>query len=339
MKTLEEMVGARLAVGLAGPAVSDEELATLRRIRVRNLIAFSRNVVSAEQFRSLVRRLEAALGDRVLVLVDHEGGRIVRFGEGVEGVTRFPDALTVGRTRQPDDVERQGAVEAEELKRLGIRVNLAPCADVLEPSSDPVIGDRAYGSDPTLVAALVAARIRGLQSHGVAACAKHFPGLGAVPSDPHRVLPTIRLSAAQMERHLAPFHAAIEAGVAMIMSSHVCYPSLGDPEGLPATYSHRIIQTLLRGRMGYSGVVVTDDLEMGALRGASGSLGAVAVRAAAAGHDLLLIGSASAAALAAHAALTAAYGRGALPRGDAETSVERIEMLRRRFFSHDSCSP
>jgi beta-N-acetylhexosaminidase len=263
-------------------------------------------------------------------MVDHEGGRVVRFERGV---TRFPDARTVGRSQGPEDVARQGRVEAEELSRLGVRVNLAPCVDVVAEGSDPIIGDRSYGSDPARVSELAVARIQGLQSHGVAACAKHFPGLGAVPRDPHKVLPTIPLNRAAMERvHLVPFRAVIEAGVAMIMSSHVCYPGLGEPAGLPATFSPRLIRSLLRTTMRYDGLILTDDLEMGALR-AFGTMGEAAVRATEAGHDILLICSDLAAAKEALSSLRAAYQGGRLPIAELERSVARLERVKRKFLA------
>ena len=248
------------------------------------------------------------------------------------GVTQFPDARTVGETQDPEAVERQGTVEAEELKRLGVHLNLAPCVDVFVEGSDAVIGDRSYGSDPTRVGALAVARIRGLQSHGVAACAKHFPGLGAVPRDPHKLLPTISLDRSTMERvHLPPFRAAIAAGVASVMSSHVCYPGLGDPPGLPATFSAPLIRGLLRETLQFRGVIMTDDLEMGALR-SFGSIGEAAVRATLAGHDLLLICSDLHAAEEACSMLRQAYQSGRLDSAVLEASVERAAKLRKKFL-------
>jgi beta-N-acetylhexosaminidase len=291
-------------------------------------VAFSRNFISPERFRRLLHHLEEALGRRLLVMVDHEGGRVVRFGQGV---TRFPDAMTAGATQNPEAIERQGTVEAEELRRLGVGVNLAPCVDVVVEDSDPVIGDRSYGPDPVQVAALSVARIRGLQSHGVAACAKHFPGLGAVPRDPHKTLPTIPLEWDVMERvHLTPFYAAVEAGVAMVMSSHVCYPAFGDPPGLPATFSPALIRGLLRKTMRFSGLILTDDLEMGALR-TFGTIGDAAVRATEAGHDLLLICSGLAAAQEAVTTLRKAYQSGRLDQVELEASAESVSRLRQQF--------
>ena len=326
---LDELIGARLAVGIPGPDASDEVIERMRATRAQSLVVFSRNFTSPEQFTRLLRRLEETLQQRLLVMVDHEGGRIIRFANGV---TRFPDAMTLGKTQGPDAVERQGCVEAEELRRLGVHVNLAPCVDVFVEGSDPVIGDRSYGPDPVQVSALAVARIRGLQSQGVAACAKHFPGLGAIQRDPHKTLPTISLDwAAMRAAHLLPFGAAIRAGVAMVMSSHVCYPALGDPPGLPATFSRSLIRTLLRETLRFSGPILTDDLEMGALR-TFGSIGDACVRATEAGHDLLLSCSDLVAAHSALLTLRQAYQSGRLDQAELEASVNRLSTVRRKFL-------
>ncbi|MBI3010019.1 MAG: hypothetical protein HYY57_03435, partial [Candidatus Omnitrophica bacterium] len=189
-----------------------------------------------------------------------------------------------------------------------------------------IIGDRSYGSDPEEVSGLGAARIHGLQGHGIAACAKHFPGLGCVPKDPHRVLPTIETSWEEMEEiHLAPFQKAIEEKVAMVMSSHVCYPGLGEPGNLPATFSRHLIHGLLRERFHFNGLILTDDLEMGALR-QLGSMGELAIRATEAGHDLLLICSDLDAACQAAEKLRIAYQNGRLSVEDLRVTATRFEQ-------------
>ena len=326
---VDELIGARLAVGIPGPAATGEVIEQLRRTHAQSLVVFSRNFTSPEQFRQLLRRLEEAVEQRFLVMADHEGGRVIRFGSGV---TRFPDALTMGR-EGADAVERQGKVEAEELRGLGVHVNLAPCVDVIAEGADPVIGDRSYGSDPLPVGACGVARIHGLQSSGVAACAKHFPGLGAVPRDPHTILPTIPLDWATMERiHLPPFREAISAGVAMVMSSHVCYPALGDPPLLPATFSPRLIRGVLRERLRFHGPILTDDLEMGALR-TFGTVAEAAVRATEAGHDLLLICSNLSAAEEALSALRHAYQSGRLDAAELQVGAEKVAQLRQKFLA------
>ena len=325
------LIGMRLAVGLPGLEPTDDVIAHLRAIQAKSLVLFERNVTSPHQLTHLIQRLEEALGWRLLVMVDHEGGRVIRFQTAV---TRFPDALAVGRTATPPELERQGAVEAEELRRLGVHVNLAPCVDVLVEGSDPIIGDRSYGSDPTRVSQLGVARIRGLQSHGVAACAKHFPGLGAVPRDPHKTFSDIVLDRETLEGvHLAPFRAAIEADVAMVMSSHVRYVAWGDPEGRPATFSSNIIRSLLRAGMRFAGLILTDDLAMGAIR-EQWSVGPAAVRAVQAGHDLLLICSEDLALQKeAFASLRQAYHEGRLDdEAELKASAARISRCRARWI-------
>jgi beta-N-acetylhexosaminidase len=326
--SLEQQIGAQLAVGFQGTTATPELIEQLARTQAQSLVLFSRNFVSSEQLVHLLEELEAGVGRRLLVMVDHEGGRIVRFRR-TPALTEFPDALTVGRSQRLPQIEQQGRTEARELRALGIQVNLAPCVDVLAEGADPIIGDRSYGSDSALVTACAMARIRGLQDgkEKVAACAKHFPGLGAVPRDPHKRLPTITLKRWAMEPHWLPFQAAIEAGVATIMSSHVCYPGLGEPAGLPATFSPRLIHGLLRERFHFKGPILTDDLEMGALQ-AFGGIGEIAVRAVEAGHDLLLICSNLSWAEEALAGLKHAYTSKRLSRQGLEASLVRLKKLR-----------
>ena len=331
-RSLEELVGAQLIVGLPGTTLSSDVAEHLRAIRAGGVIAFERNYESPEQFRRLVGQLEEALERSPVVMVDHEGGRIVRF---TSGLTRFLDPLAIGQTQPPADVERQGTIEARELRALGVHVNLAPCVDVIVEGSDPVIGNRSYGNDPHRVAVLATARIRGLQAGGVAACAKHFPGLGAVPKDPHTHLPTVHLDWPAMRAcHLIPFQAALQAGVATVMSSHVCYPKLDSTPRTPATFSRRLIQGLLRDELGFQGLVVTDDLEMGALQDLC-EIGEAAVRSVEAGHDILLICHALEHQRRAFSALCQAYRQGRLQVKELEPRAERI----RRLSEQKSCSP
>lgn len=325
MPTLEQLVGATLIVGLPGTRLTNEVTEHLRTIHAGGFIPFARNFESPEQFRALVRSFNDVCGRELLVMVDHEGGRVVRFSSGV---TCFPDALTVGDTQSPDDVRRQGQIEAEELRALGVHVNLAPCVDVLVEGSDPVIGHRSYGHDAKRVAEFGVARIQGLQGNGVAACAKHFPGLGAVPKDPHKQLPTVTLDLESMRAvHLVPFVAAIHAGVASVMSSHVCYPKLDPTPAMPATFSKRLVHELLRSELGFQGLLLSDDLEMGALRELC-PIGEAAVRAVEAGHDVLLICSDPALQRQVFEALCAAYGAGRLSVTQLERSVARLDGLR-----------
>src|SRR5919109_1267186 len=293
-------------IGLKGPAVDDADIRLFRDTRAAGLILYRRNFESPEQLLKLLDALESALGRRLLVSTDHEGGRIVMLGRGV---TIFPDNLAVGTAGEETFAYKEGLIEARELRRLGVDLNLGPCLDVLTDRYSPNIGIRSYGKDPALVARYGVARIRGMAKGGVSACPKHFPGKGHSPLDAHLRLPTIDSDWDEMQRvHLVPFFEAIAAGVECVMTSHPVYPRL-DPVGVPATFSRLIVEDYLRGQVGFRGVIVSDDLEMGAVSETT-TIGEAAVQAADAGHDLLLVCHTDRAQRAAAAALVDAYRSG-----------------------------
>lgn len=322
--SLESMVGRQLIVGLPGPDATDDDLRHLHDIHAGGLMLYRRNFETPERFLRFIRRLEEGLGRRLTITTDHEGGRIIMLNRGV---TIFPDNLTAGAADDEAMVGRQGLIEGRELRRLGVDINFGPCLDVLTDRYSPNIGIRSYGKDPQRVARLGAARIRGMQSAGVSACAKHFPGKGHAPVDAHLGLPVIDSDWSDMHAvHLVPFLAAMEASVDSIMTSHPLYPKLDPTEGMPATFSKLIVEEYLRGQIGYRGVIISDDLEMGAI-GALCPMGEAAVRTAAAGHDLLLVCHTAAAQRAAYEAVVAAYRSKALPLRALERSMARLDAL------------
>ncbi len=325
--TLEQLVGRRLVFGLPGPDLTEGDVRLFREMAAGGLVLYRRNFETPGRLRTLVTRLEEALGWRLLVATDHEGGRVVMLGRGV---TIFPDNLAVGAGGDAEAARRQGLIEGRELRRLGVDLSLAPVLDVLTERYSPNIGIRSYGRDPARVAELGAARVRGMQAAGLSACAKHFPGKGHAPVDAHLGLPVIDSDWDEMRAvHLPPFLAAVEAGVDCLMTSHPLYPKLDPTPGTPATFSRLVVEEYLRGEVGYRGVIVSDDLEMGAIR-ALCPIGEAAVRAAAAGHDLLLVCHTEAAQRAARAALLDAYRSGTLARRGLEASVARVDALRSR---------
>ena len=331
------MVGRQLVFGLRGPDVTDADLRLFEETRAGGLILYRRNFAGPERLHALLERLEGALGRRLLVTTDHEGGRIIMLGTGV---TIFPDNLAAGTAGEVAFVKRQGLIEGKELRRLGVDVSFGPVLDVLTERYSPNIGIRSYGKDPELVGRFGAARIEGLQSAGVSACAKHFPGKGHAPVDAHLGLPVIDSDWSEMHAvHLTPFMAAMEAGVDCLMTSHPLYPNLDPSPRTPATFSRLIVEDYLRGEVGYRGVVASDDLEMGAI-GDLCPIGEATVRAAAAGHDLLLVCHTEAAQRAAHRALLDAYRSRALPVRALERSVARLDTLAaRRPTRFDGGSP
>jgi beta-N-acetylhexosaminidase len=321
---LADLVGERLMIGLPGPTLRDEDVALFRDTRAAGLVLYRRNFESPAQLARLLGSLESALGRRLLVATDHEGGRVIMLGRGT---TIFPDNLAVGAAGEEAFAYRQGLIEARELRRLGVDLNLAPVLDVLTERYSPNIGIRAYGKDPALVARYGTARIRGMATGGLLACAKHFPGKGHSPLDAHLRLPRIESTWEEMRAvHLQPFLAAVAAGVPALMTSHPVYPNL-DPSGVPATFSRLIVTHFLRGEVRYQGAVLSDDLEMGAVAEAC-PIGEASVRAAAAGHDLLLVCHTEGAQRAATEALREAYRSGALPRQELVAAAERVRRLR-----------
>ena len=323
---LEAMVGQKLMIGIPGARVGPAVLEIFRQTHAGGLILYRPNFASAEACRGLIADLEEKLGRKLIVAVDHEGGRVIHLAEGI---TVFPDNLALGVTKNVDHAARQGTIEALELRRLGIDLNLAPTLDVLTETFSPNIGIRSYGRDPELVAKLGAARIRAMQEAGLSACAKHFPGLGHSPLDPHLDLPVLAGTWESMRKiHLRPFLEAFGAGVDTVMSSHAVYPQL-DAEKVPATFSKRILRDFLRKELGFSGVVLSDDLEMGALQ-SFGSIGDAACRAAQAGHDMLLVCHEARAQKEVFQSLLGRFKDKTLDLAELEKSVERIAILKRR---------
>src|SRR5499433_1874460 len=304
--SLEALVGGCLMFGLPGPDLTDDDIRLYRETQAAGIMLYRRNFETPERLARLLTGLQEAMGRRLLVATDHEGGRIIMLGRAV---TIFPDNLAAGAAGDVTFVHRQGLFEGRELRRLGVDVNFSPVLDVLTERYSPNIG------------------IRGLQASGISACAKHFPGKGHAPVDAHLGLPVIDSDWAEMRTgHLPPFVAAIEAGVDCIMTSHPLYPRLDAAPQTPATFSRPIVTDYLRHELGFDGVIVSDDLEMGAV-GELCPVGEATVRAAGAGHDLLIICHTAARQREAHAALLEAYRGGALPQGELEESVARLEKL------------
>ncbi|MDQ0811275.1 beta-N-acetylhexosaminidase [Streptomyces sp. B3I7] len=246
---------------------------------------FGRNIASPEQLAALTAQLRAERDD-VLVAIDEEGGDVTRLE--VRTGSSFPGNHALGAV---DDVELTTEVARELGRRLtacGVNLNWAPSADVNSNPANPVIGVRSFGADPDLVARHTAAYVTGLQSAGVAACTKHFPGHGDTAVDSHLALPRIDADAAVLRaRELAPFRAAIGAGTKAVMSAHILVPALDAQR--PATLSDGILTGLLREELGYQGLIVTDGMEMRAIAATYGIERGSAL-AIAAGADAICVG-------------------------------------------------
>jgi beta-N-acetylhexosaminidase len=276
---LERLAAGCLLPSFPGPVVPD----WVRRLLERGLggvVLFAYNVESAQRVAELTAALRAD-APSLLVATDEEGGDVTRL-EAARG-SSYPGNLALGLVDDAALTRSVGAAIADDLARVGINLNLAPVADVNTNPRNPVIGVRSFGSDPELVARHVAAFVDGTQRHGVAACAKHFPGHGDTAEDSHRALAVAR---GDLQAALVPFRAAVAAGVRAVMTGHLVVPSLGSE---PATVSRRVVTEVLRDELGFRGLVVSDALEMRALSGGVG-VEEGAVQALAAGVDALCLG-------------------------------------------------
>lgn len=286
---------------------------------------FGRNIATAEQLAALTAQLRSERDD-VLVAIDEEGGDVTRLE--VRTGSSFPGNHALGAV---DDTGLTRAVAAELGRRLaecGVNLNWAPSADVNANPDNPVIGVRSFGADTALVARHTAAYVEGLQSAGVAACAKHFPGHGDTAVDSHHDVPRIDVGLDVLHaRDLAPFRAAIAAGSRAVMSAHILVPAL-DPE-YPATLSHRILTGLLREEFGYDGLIVTDGMEMQAISATYG-IERGSVLAIAAGADAICVGGGLAdddTVLRLRDALVGAVRSGELPEERLADAAARVRAL------------
>jgi beta-N-acetylhexosaminidase len=293
---------------------------------VGGLLLFRRNVASAGQVKALVAELRARAAIPLEVAVDQEPGlRVARLAGIVRGV---PPARRLGRM-PPDRVYRYGLATGRDLAALGVTADLAPVLDVTGASWDGVIGDRSFGADPATVSRAAVAFLRGLAAGGVAPVGKHFPGHGATSVDSHRRLPVVSGTAAGLAaRDLVPFRAAIRAGLDAVMVGHLVVRAV-DPRA-PATLSPAVVGGLLRGRLGFGGLVVSDALEMGAVA-ASWPLPVAAERALAAGVDQLVLSDhGRVPAVLDHLERAVAAGRVSRARvGDAFLRVQRFKRVDR----------
>ncbi|HZI63855.1 MAG TPA: beta-N-acetylhexosaminidase [Thermoanaerobaculia bacterium] len=271
--------GELLIVGVAGPRLAPGERRILERVRPGGLILFGRNIEDAGQLTELVSDLRRAAPEALLYL-DAEGGRVDRL-RGVVGPAPAAAALAAAA---PAAAQRSGRWIGRALRRFGFDVDLAPVVDLDYGRPDNSLAGRYLGATPRAVTARARAFLRGLHGAGVGGCVKHFPGLGAAGEDTHFRGSEVALGWPELERDLEPFRALMQIAGAVLIS-HAIYPAV-DPSGRPATLSPAIATQLLRRRLRFRGVAVSDDLEMKAL-GSWGDLPAVSAAALAAGCDLL----------------------------------------------------
>lgn len=276
-------------VGLPGPGLDESTLDLIKQDAVHNFIIFRRNVKDKAQIKGLCSALtEACLAHGLpqpLIAIDQEGGQVARLDSPF---SQFPDPRQLADAVNREELLGEYAATcARELREIGINMNLAPVLDICPAGHGLFMERRSLGDDHQTVADLGRLVIAGLQDGGVAACAKHFPGLGAAFLDPHLELPVVDLPAAYFEeKGMFPFRMAAEIGVAAFMTSHALYANLD--QAVPGTLSEKVVGELVRKRCGYHGLIITDDLEMGAIEKFM-PFPQAALQACLAGSDILLV--------------------------------------------------
>lgn len=325
MSDLDRLAAGLFCVGFSGTSPS-REMEELQRRGVAGAILFSRNVESPEQFASLCSALKVGAKRPFLTSVDQEGGRVMRLRSPF---TDIPPMRALGKAADPGLAREIGAILGRELRAVNVDLDFAPVLDVDTNPLNPVIGDRSFGTSPREVGALGAALIQGLQGAGVAACGKHFPGHGDTSQDSHLDLPRLPHSLERLEStELPPFQAAIDAKVASIMTAHVIFEPFDSH--YPATMSRPTLDGILRDRMGFDGVVISDDLEMKAIADHFGLEEAV-VRGILAGVDLFLVCHTPELQHLAIDYLVGAVERGDVPRARLEQAHARVQNLMARY--------
>lgn len=323
---VRDAVGQMFVVGMDGTEPNYYIEKMVRERNISGILLLGHNMESEEQTKELANSLqrlsmETEPATPLFVAVDHEGGEV----QGAPWVSPQPSAAEVGGRADPEEARGISERIGGELRRGGVNTNLAP---VVDTGSGAAIGSRSYGEDPALVAFMGAAAVGGFEEAGVVSAAKHFPNHGPALEDSHVAQPIVNHDVETVLRSdLAPFRAAVDAGVPMVMMGHLVYPAV-DPER-PASLSPAAVG-LLRDELGFDGVIVTDDLIMeGARRG--GTTAEAALRAVEAGVDLLIISGPPEEQAAAYDAILSAVESGEIPRERIDASVERIERVKDRY--------
>jgi len=330
LRDVRRHVGQLAIAGFAADSIPSDLRSLAREFDLGGIILFARNVVAPDQVAEVAREAQTLVHELPLwVSVDQEGGRVARLKRPF---TEWPPMMTLGRSGDEALAERFARALAAELKAVGISLDFTPVLDILTNSKNPVIGDRALAAGADDVARLGRRIVTTLQSAGIAACGKHFPGHGDTSTDSHHELPLIEHGPDRIEAvELVPFRAAIEAGVAAIMTAHILIPAYDGER--PATLSPAIVDTLLKKRLGYGGLVLSDDLEMKAISSRYGVPEAT-VGAIAAGCDaVLMCGASQEPQFAALEAVIRAVEDGTLPLPRVEDALARHRRVKERFLA------
>ena len=333
--SVRELVGQRMVVGFPGTTIDSDLEELISKYKIGNIILFKHNITSVSQVKKLCQDLQEMVkkhtGNNAFITIDQEGGMVTRLDQDAVNI---PGAMAIAATNHVDNAYQAGKITAEQLRTIGINFNLAPTVDVNSNMDNPVIGVRSYGDMPEKVAEFAVAMTRGLLDGGVLACAKHFPGHGDTNVDSHLGLPQIDKTLEELEQcELVPFKKVIESGIPAVMTTHILFPKL-ESEKIPATMSHKIITGLLREKMGFEGLIVSDCMEMNAIKEVYGTVEGVK-QAIKAGVDLVFISHTAKVAREVSDALVEALETKEMSAKDMNAAVEKIIKYKEQILNQD----
>lgn len=335
--SLDEKIGQLVIVGLDGLTMNDEALQMIQKYKVGGFILFKDNIQDAEQTQTLLNQLKDANKSNPVPLwlsVDQEGGRVSRLSSEFAAT---PAAGDIGATNDLSYTRNIGQAIGMTLQALGFNMDFAPVLDINSNPKNPVIGDRSFGSTPAAVIKHGIETMQGLNSEGVAAVVKHFPGHGDTSVDSHYDLPLVNKSIEELQQfELLPFIEAIDQDVDAIMIAHLLMKQIDDKK--PASISASVINGLLRDQLGYGGVVITDDMTMGALL-KNNSIGDAAVQSILAGTDIVLVSHQTDLRLEVLDSLKAAVDNNAITEQRLDESLYRLLRLKQKYNLQDTPTP
>ncbi|WFA87386.1 beta-N-acetylhexosaminidase [Paenibacillus amylolyticus] len=331
--TLEEKIGQMILAGVQGTTLDDQAKQMITDQKVGGIIFYANNVSTLEGTANFVQSIKEANQSNpvpIFMSVDQEGGKVSRMPETVESI---PSSRKVGETKDSALAETMGELLARQVQLAGFNVDFAPVLDVNSNPKNPVIGDRSFGSSAELVSRMGIAEMKGLRNEGIIPVVKHFPGHGDTSVDSHLDLPVVNKTEKQLaELEWIPFQAAVKEQVEAVMVAHILFPKL-DPDH-PASLSDVIIGEHLRGKFNYDGVVITDDLSMGAIA-KNYKLDQATLATVKAGSDILLVAHSYESAKTIFDTLISAVKSGKITESRIDESVYRILALKQQYKLSD----
>ncbi len=335
--TLEEKVGQLVIVGVEGYNNDEHSELLIKNYHVGGFILFKKNIRDSAQLSNLLNSLKASNASAnkvpIFLSVDEEGGRVSRLPDEFK---KIPSNKVIGKKDDSDLSYKVGAILGKELYAFGFNMDFAPVLDINSNPKNPVIGDRSFGTTPELVSRLGVETMKGIQSQNIISVVKHFPGHGDTSVDSHVGLPKVNHDLERlMSFELVPFNAALENGADTVMIAHILLPKLDSKN--PASFSKAVITDLLRTKMNYNDVVITDDFTMGAIT-KNFDIGAAAVKSIQVGGDIVLVCHGFDKQEAVIKALLEAARTGRISAERLEESVYRVLELKRKYSLADSPS-